>query len=241
MDALEIKGLRKEYPGFCLDGLDLELPQGCIMGLIGENGAGKSTAIKSVLRLIRPDAGEIQVFGRPVSESTADDVGFVLDEGCFPAKMSCEKLGQIMKRFYRAWDAAGYRELLRRFGLPEGKSFGELSRGMRMKLSLAVAMSHGARLLVLDEATAFADPENEALIQKALAVLAKGKTVLMVAHRLSTVVDADMICVLDEGRLVEQGTHAELAAAGGLYAKMWDDYRTSVSWRITGKGGGHAA
>ena len=94
---------------------------------------------------------------------------------------------------------------------------------------------------MLDEATAFADPENEALIQKALAVLAKGKTVLMVAHRLSTVVDADMICVLDEGRIVEQGAHAELVAAGGLYAKMWDDYRASVSWRITGKEAGHAA
>lgn len=94
---------------------------------------------------------------------------------------------------------------------------------------------------MLDEATAFADPENEALIQKALAVLAKGKTVLMVAHRLSTVVDADMICVLDEGRIVEQGAHAELVAAGGLYAKMWDDYCASVSWRITGKGAGHAA
>ena len=116
-----------------------------------------------------------------------------------------------------------------------------LSGGECQRIALARAILKDAPIVVLDEATAFADPENEALIQKALAVLAKGKTVLMVAHRLSTVVDADMICVLDEGRLVEQGTHAELAAAGGLYAKMWDDYRTSVSWRIVGKGAGHAA
>ena len=116
-----------------------------------------------------------------------------------------------------------------------------LSGGECQRIALARAILKDAPIVVLDEATAFADPENEALIQKALAVLAKGKTVLMVAHRLSTVVDADMICVLDEGRVIEQGTHAELAAAGGLYAKMWDDYRTSVSWRITGKGAGHAA
>ena len=203
MDALEIKGLRKEYPGFCLDGLDLELPQGCIMGLIGENGAGKSTAIKSVLRLIRPDAGEIRVFGRPVSESTADDVGFVLDEGCFPAKMSCEKLGQIMKRFYRAWDAAGYRELLRRFGLPEGKSFGELSRGMRMKLSLAVAMSHGARLLVLDEATAGLDVvARDELLDILLDYISDGeRSILISSHIVSDLEKiCDYICFIHRGR-----------------------------------------
>ena len=116
-----------------------------------------------------------------------------------------------------------------------------LSGGECQRIALARAILKDAPIVVLDEATAFADPENEALIQKALAVLAKGKTVLMVAHRLSTVVDADMICVLDEGRIVEQGAHAELVVAGGLYAKMWDDYRTSVSWRIAGKGAGHAA
>ena len=231
MDALEIKGLRKEYPGFCLDGLDLELPRGCIMGLIGENGAGKSTAIKSVLRLIRPDAGEIQVFGRPVSESTADDVGFVLDEGCFPAKMSCEKLGQIMKRFYRAWDAAGYRELLRRFGLPEGKSFGELSRGMRMKLSLAVAMSHGARLLVLDEATAGLDvvARDELLDILLDFIQDESHSVLISSHILSDLEKAcDYITFIHSGRVIfseetdellekyviAKGSEREIAALG---------------------------
>ena len=94
--------------------------------------------------------------------------------------------------------------------------------------------------MVLDEATAFADPENEVLIQRALGVLCAGKTVLMIAHRLSTVAGADAICVLDGGRLVEQGTHAELVEAGGLYARMWADYRTSAQWRI-GKEGDYAA
>ena len=96
--------------------------------------------------------------------------------------------------------------------------------------------------MVLDEATAYADPENEVLIQRALAELTRGKTVLMIAHRLSTVVNADAILVLEGGRLVERGTHADLVAAGGLYARMWDDYQTSATWRIEGgKGAGEAA
>ena len=107
-----------------------------------------------------------------------------------------------------------------------------LSGGECQRVALARAILKDAPIVVLDEATAFADPENEALIQRALARLCEGKTVLMIAHRLSTVTGADVICVLDGGRVVERGRHDELVAAGGPYAKMWDDYRTSVTWRI---------
>ncbi|MFR5617201.1 MAG: ATP-binding cassette domain-containing protein [Eggerthella lenta] len=115
-----------------------------------------------------------------------------------------------------------------------------LSGGECQRIALARAILKDAPIVVLDEATAFADPENEALIQRALGVLCAGKTVLMIAHRLSTVAGADAIYVLDGGRLAEQGTHAELVEAGGLYARMWADYRTSAQWRI-GKEGGYAA
>ena len=108
-----------------------------------------------------------------------------------------------------------------------------LSGGEQQRIALARAILKGAPIVVLDEATAFADPENEALIQKALSSLTKDRTVIMIAHRLSTVVGADKIIVLDEGHAVEEGTHEELLTKGGLYARMWEDYNKAVRWRIT--------
>ncbi|CDB32978.1 aBC-type multidrug transport system ATPase and permease components [Eggerthella sp. CAG:209] len=115
-----------------------------------------------------------------------------------------------------------------------GKAGVYLSGGERQRIALARAILKGAPIVVLDEATAFADPENEALFQAALATLCEDRTVLMIAHRLSTVVNADRIFVIDRGSVVEQGAHEELVAHGGLYARMWRDYRTSATWRIEG-------
>ena len=108
-----------------------------------------------------------------------------------------------------------------------------LSGGEQQRVALARAILKDAPIIVLDEATAFADPENEALIQQAFAVLTKDRTVIMIAHRLSTVVGADRIIVLDSGHVAEEGTHEELLAAGGLYARMWADYNRAVSWKIS--------
>ena len=110
-----------------------------------------------------------------------------------------------------------------------------LSGGEQQRIALARAILKDAPIVVLDEATAFADPENEVLIQKAFAALTKGRTVIMIAHRLSTVVGADKIIVLDNGCIAEQGTHEALIGAGGLYAQMWADYNRSVEWKISGK------
>ncbi len=108
-----------------------------------------------------------------------------------------------------------------------------LSGGEQQRVALARAILKNAPIVVLDEATAFADPENEALIQKAFSVLTKDRTVIMIAHRLSTVVGADRIIVLDGGRVEEEGRHEDLVAAGGLYSRMWEDYNHAVKWRIT--------
>ena len=110
-----------------------------------------------------------------------------------------------------------------------------LSGGERQRIALARAILQDAPIVVLDEATAFADPENEALIQKALARLTEGRTVIMIAHRLSTVVNADRIVVLEGGRVAESGTHEQLVSAGGLYARMWADYNRAAQWKITGE------
>ena len=160
MNAIEIHGLEKRYPGFDLK-LDLTLPQGCILGLIGENGAGKSTTIKAVLGMLRPDAGSIRVLGRDNSRDFApvrEEIGVVLDEGGFPACLSARKLGRVMAGVYKSWDQAAYEAALKKLSLPEDKAYKDLSRGMKMKLAIAVALSHHAKLLILDEPTSGLDP-----------------------------------------------------------------------------------
>ena len=160
MNAIEIRGLEKHYPGFDLR-LDLELPQGCILGLIGENGAGKSTTIKSVLGMIRPDAGSITVLGHDNSKNFApvrEDIGVVLDEGGLPQCLNAAQLGRVMSGIYRNWDQAVYEDYLKKLSLPKDKAYKDFSRGMKMKLAIAVALSHHPKLLVLDEATSGLDP-----------------------------------------------------------------------------------
>lgn len=161
MYALELTNVNKSYPGFQLHDLSLKLPAGCILGLVGENGAGKSTTIKLILDMIRRDSGEIQVLGRDNRTDfsrTKEELGVVLDEAYFPAGITARQVNAVMKNAYRRWEEKRFFEYIRRFSLPENKSFKDFSRGMKMKLAIAVALSHQARLLILDEATSGLDP-----------------------------------------------------------------------------------
>ena len=161
MNALEIRGLTKSYKDFCLDGLNLTLPSGCIMGLIGENGAGKSTTIKLILNMIRKDGGTVKILGHDNTGDmalTMENVGVVLDEVGIPECLTIRQIGKVMKRIYRNWDDAAFERLTERFALPDGKAFKDFSRGMKMKTGIAIALSHGAKLLLLDEATSGLDP-----------------------------------------------------------------------------------
>lgn len=162
MNAIEIKGLRKQYGGFTLGGLDFTLPEGCITGLVGENGAGKSTLLRLIVGMTRPDAGELRVLGAPVGgeafRALREDIGYVPDETYFPEMLTPRDVGAVLSRAYSRWDASSYAALLERFALPVRKPVRELSRGMKMKLSLAAALAHRPRLLVLDEATGGLDP-----------------------------------------------------------------------------------
>ena len=162
MNAIEIRNLRKEYPGFVLDDISFDLPSGSIVGLVGENGAGKSTTIKLIMNAIRKDGGSVKVLGTdnesPDFSQLKNDIGVVLDDAYFPETLSAVNVGKVMANTYRNWDAAEYRRLLGWFSLPDKKAFVDYSRGMKMKLSIAVALSHRPRLLILDEATSGLDP-----------------------------------------------------------------------------------
>lgn len=161
MNALEIKNLTKSFDGFKLDNLSLTLPSGCIMGLIGENGAGKSTTIRLILNMLRKDSGTVTILGRDNEDNiqlTKEDVGVVMDEVGIPECMTAKQVGKVMKHTFRNWNDSEYKRLLKKLSLPDNKPFKDFSRGMKMKLGIAVAMSHGSKLLLLDEATSGLDP-----------------------------------------------------------------------------------
>ena len=145
MNALELRGLTKHFGGFTLDHLDLTLPQGCIMGLVGENGAGKTTAIKLILGMIRRDGGTVRVFGEEIA-SVKEEIGVVLDQAGIPSGLNARQVGRVMADIYRNWDQAEYERLIRKLRLPEDKAFKEFSQGMKMKLGIAVALAHHPKL-----------------------------------------------------------------------------------------------
>lgn len=161
MNALEIKNLSKSFTGFKLDNISFTLPNGCILGLVGENGAGKSTTIKLILDMLHKDSGSIQVLGRDNAEdirAIKEDVGVVMDEAGIPECLNARQVGKIMNGTFRNWNNGFYGDTLRKLSIPEKKPYKELSRGMKMKLGIAVAMSHGSKLLLLDEPTSGLDP-----------------------------------------------------------------------------------
>ena len=209
MNAIEIKGLEKRYDGFQLGSFDLTLPSGCIMGLVGENGAGKSTTIKLIMNAIGRDAGEISVLG--VDNRSAgfrdvkEDIGVVLDEAYFPEVMSAWNVGKVMALTYKNWDAAAFEGYLKKFSLAPDKIFKDYSRGMRMKLAIAAALSHGAKLLILDEATSGLDPMARDELLDIFNDFTRDEncSILLSSHIVSDLEKiCDYIAFLHKGRLV---------------------------------------
>ena len=219
MNALEIKCLNKSYPGFALDNLNLTLPQGCILGLIGENGAGKSTTIKLILDLIRPDSGSITILGTEHTRLSREDIGVVLDEVGIPECLTASQVGKVMKNLFKNWDSRRFDELLTQFSIPDGKIFKEFSRGMKMKLGIAVAMSHGARLLILDEATSGLDPvvRDEVVTMLSEFTREEGHSILISSHIVSDLEKlCDYIAFLHKGKLMLCEEKDELLSRYGI-------------------------
>ena len=205
MNAIEIKNVSKHYMGFSLENLNLTLPSGCIMGLVGENGAGKSTTIRLILGMSCPDSGEITVFGQPLSQELKEKIGVVLDEPGYPGFMNARQIGNMLSGIFRGWEQQTYDNYLTSLRIPSDKPFKDFSKGMKMKLCLAAALSHGAKLLILDEATSGLDPvmRDELLDVFNDFTRDEGNSVLISSHIVSDLEKlCDYIAFLHRGRLM---------------------------------------
>ena len=208
MNAIEIRDLCKKYDGFYLDHVNLTLPAGCIMGLVGENGAGKSTIIKLILNMVKRDAGTVALFGKDNRESlnlTKEDIGVVLDEAGISECLNARQVGKIMKGIFKNWDDDVYYGYLRTLAIPEEKRFKDFSRGLKMKLGIAVALSHHAKLLILDEATSGLDPVVRDEVTDIFAEFTRDEThsVLLSSHIVSDLEKiCDYIAFLHQGKLL---------------------------------------
>lgn len=209
---LDIKGLCKRYPGFSLEDVDLTVPSGSIVGFIGANGAGKTTTIRAALGLIPVSDGSIEMFGKPMGVRTSayetdvkQRVGVVFDSCAFPNEVRLKDIARLMETAYTRWDAQAFADRLEGFELPQSRKVSELSRGMGMKLMLAIALSHDADLLILDEATAGLDPlARDEILDVLRGFMEKpGHGILMSSHITSDLEKiADYVVCIDAGRIV---------------------------------------
>ncbi|HBI7002529.1 TPA: ABC transporter ATP-binding protein, partial [Clostridium perfringens] len=205
---LEISQLSKKYSEFELNNISFSLPKGSIMGLIGRNGSGKTTIIKSLLNLIKYDSGNIKLFGTDIAtlnKNIKNDIGVVFDEINFHENLTPKKISYIMSKVYSAWDTPLYTKYLFQFQLPTNKKIKEFSKGMKMKLSLAVALSHHPKLLILDEPTSGLDPivRNEILDIFLKFTQNKENSILISSHITSDLEKiADYITFIDNGDLI---------------------------------------
>lgn len=244
MNALELHDLKKSYPGFVLGPLDLTLPGGTVCGLIGENGAGKSTTLKLILNMIERDGGSIRVLGTDdleASPCTKEEIGVVLSGEGIPTGLTAEQVGRVMAGIYRDWDAAVYADYCRTFELPAKKKYGEYSTGMKMKQCLAVALSHHPKLLILDEATSGLDPVvRDELIDLLLDfVRDEDHAILISSHIVSDLEKlCDTIAFLHKGKLLlcedKDALRDEYALWHGTEAQLEElDAAAVLSKRVT--------
>ena len=208
-NAIELRHVGRSFGDFAISDLSFCLPTGCILGLMGENGAGKSTTLRLIMNTLRRDAGEITVLGvdntAPEFRQVKEEVGVVLDEAYFPEVLSVRELKRVLQDSYQNWEEDTFQGYLDRFGLPEKKAFKTFSRGMKMKLAIAAALSHRPRLLLLDEATAGLDPivRDEILEVFAEFTRSEDHSILICSHIVSDLEKlCDYVAFLHQGKLL---------------------------------------
>ena len=219
-NAFTVSGLTKTYPDFVLDQVSFSVPSGSIVGLIGENGAGKSTTINAALGLIQKEAGQVSVLGREgLDGDTKEEIGVVFDGSNYPEILSPRKLNGVMRNIYRSWDETAYFRLLQQFSLPPDKPLKQFSKGMKMKLAIAVALSHHSRLLILDEATSGLDPviRDDILDMLLDFVQEEDHSILVSSHITSDLEKiADYIVFIHAGKVVFSKPKDELVEQYGI-------------------------
>lgn len=246
--SIQFEKVSFSYPGAnqkAVDDVSFTIPQGNTVAFVGASGGGKTTIARLVPRFWEATEGKVLIGGINVREIAPEElmkyISFVFQNTKLFKTSLLENIkygnpDATMEEVERAVDMAQCREIINKLPLGLNTKIGTegtyLSGGEQQRIVLARAILKNAPIIVLDEATAFADPENEHLIQQALKELTKGKTVLMIAHRLSSITDADNILVIDKGKIAEQGTHANLLGKQGIYYHMWNEYQQSVRWTI---------
>ena len=249
--SVELRNVSYSYDGSkkALDGISLKIGSGQTCAFVGPSGGGKTTLANIISRFFDADSGEVLIGGVNVrdfpKEQLMDTVSFVfqnsrLIKGTILENVRMARPEASDDEVLRALEAAQCSDILEK--LPDGVNtiIGTggiyLSGGEQQRVAIARVILKDSPVVILDEATAFADPDNEVRVQKAFAELLKGRTVIMIAHRLSTVINADRIFVLADGKITESGSGAELSSGDGIFAKMWSDYRKSVDWKIEKEG-----
>ena len=221
-NAIEISDLTKKYSGFTLDNINFNVPKGSIMGFIGQNGAGKTTTIRSLLNIISIDEGEIKLLGLDYlknEQEIKERISVVFDELPFQDIFTAKDMARIFEGIYPQWDNAVYTQYLDRFRLPKNKKIGEFSKGMKMKLQIACALSHNAELLVMDEATTGLDPVvRDEILHIFMEYLQDGeRSILMSSHITSDLEKiADSVTFIDKGKLLISGYKDDILESHGI-------------------------
>lgn len=230
--TLILKNVNKKYEksNFAIKDISFSIPEGSIVGFIGENGAGKSTTMNCILNVIRRDSGTIEIFGREMTDEDIDireNIGVVYDSNNFPEYLTAKQLADILRRIYSKWDDFCFEQFLRRFGLPESQKIKTYSRGMSMKLAIAVALSHDSKLLILDEATSGLDPimRDEILDVLLEFVKQENHSILLSSHITSDLEKiADYIVFIHNGKIILNKTKDELIYEYGVIRCSENDF-----------------
>ena len=243
-NAIEIDGLTKKYDGFTLDNISFNVPKGSIMGFIGQNGAGKTTTINSLLNIIKKDSGTIRILGLDNEKNEIaikEQIAAVFDEFPFHDQLNANHISIILRDIFKEWDNKKYLEYLDRFALPRKKKIGQFSKGMKMKLQIAAALSHNAKLLIMDEATTGLDPvvRNEILDIFLEYLQDENHSILMSSHITSDLEKiADSVTFIDRGKLLLTGYKDDILETHGVMKCSVDNYKQIdeadiISARIT--------